>query len=264
MTSHTETTRRWVVLLSAVLAGLLVMIGTLIYSDNRQLTTNQANLDSINSIRIQRSEFADIHLKLLDDQWIMEEPCNLVVNTQRLEPLLGALKPTIHNYAANDVDLDAAGLTEPLATVFLNDIRIDIGDTDLNGNRRYIKRHDQVEFAPEWILSLINGGLSAIANPDLFTTDISAITILQDSGPNYEIPLEAIPDWQALSAQQILGWPLAPEEPALTTQSLDIQQGDETSLLKIYTYAQFSALRYENEQCAFILSTESLPDTTSP
>jgi hypothetical protein len=263
MASHIKKTRRWVALLSIVFISLLVAIGTLIYSDNKQVTTTQATLETINSIRIQRPGFAEIQLILADDLWLFEEPCDLTVNKQRLEPLLGALLPTNHSYAAQDVDLNAAGLSEPLATVFLNDTRIHIGDLDLNGNRRYIQRNNQVEFAPEWILSLINGGLSALANLEIFSAQINAIKILDDSNASYEVPPESIADWQALSAQQIVSWPLQPKELALITQSLSIQQGDESSLLKVYTYSRFSALHYENEECAFILGTESLPDTTS-
>jgi len=262
MLSHIDKTHRLLVLLATVFFGLLIVIGALKYADNRQLAASRQTGEAIHSLRIQRPEFADIQLQLVDGQWLIREPCELTANTQRLEPLLGALRPAQLSYEPNDVDLDAAGLTEPLATVFLNDTRIDIGKTDLNGNRRYIKRNNQIEFAPEWILSLLNGGLSAMANLTVFDSDISAIEILDDSNTRYSVSADSIADWQDLSAQQIVSWPLPPDEPALITQSLEVQQGGMRRLLKIYTYSRFSALHYENEQCAFLLNTQSLPDTS--
>lgn len=250
--------------LSVVLCVLLALISTLIYTDKKQIAAPQFTRDSIQTLRIQRPDFAEIILNRIDDQWLINEPCNLTANTLRLEPLLGALMPTTHSYAAKDVDLDAAGLMEPQATVFLNDTRIDIGDTDLDGNRRYIRRNNRIEFAPEWVLSLINGGLSAMANLQIFDANIDAIQILNDSSESVDVPTGSIADWQALSAQQIVSWPPQPEELALIIQSLEIQQGNTKRLLKVYTYSKFSAVRYENEQCALILSTESLPDTSSP
>ena len=97
MASHIEKRRRWVALLSIVFISLLVAIGTLIYSDSKPVTTTQTTLKSINSLRIQRPDFADIQLILVDDLWLFEEPCDLIVNKQRIEPLLGALLPAAHS-----------------------------------------------------------------------------------------------------------------------------------------------------------------------
>lgn len=262
MVSHDKLILRWIILLGAGLFMLLAAIGVVIYNDNKKHTSAQVSPDAIQTLTIQRPDYAELRLQRLDEQWLVTDPCRLPVNQQRLEPLLGALMPAAHSYAANEVDLEAAGLIDPSAVVVLNDTRIAIGSADLNGQRRYIKRNERVEFAPEWILSLINGGLSAIAQLQVFNSPISSIQILDDSNRSYDIPTDSINQWQSLSAQQIVSWPLQTPDLPLIVQSLDVNHGDTNSQLLLYTYEQFAVMRYENEGCAFILSTDSLPDSS--
>ncbi|MFK7855823.1 MAG: DUF4340 domain-containing protein [Granulosicoccus sp.] len=262
MVSHDKLLLRWNILLGAGLLMLLAAIGAVIYSDNKKNTSSQVSPHLIQTLTIQRPDYAEIRLQRLDEQWLVTAPCELPVNQQRLEPLLGALMPTTHSYAANEVDLEAAGLNDPLAVLFLNDSQISVGNTDLNGERRYIKRDDRVEFAPEWILSLINGGLSAIAQLQVFNSPISSIQILDDSKQHFDVPTESITKWQSLSAQQIVSWPLQTSDIPLIEQSVEVTHDGVNRQLELYTYEQFAALRFEDEDCAFILSTDSLPDSS--
>ena len=162
MTTREMAIKRWIVIASCTLMVLIAAIATLLWyeSKQRELIHNK-QLDKQNSLRtlvIKRPGKANIKIRANDDKWLIHEPCTVAVNQTRLQPLLSIVPPAAFSYAAAEVDLEAAGLINPLATVIVNDVRIDIGNTDLSGERRYIKRGERVEFIPEWILPLLNGG----------------------------------------------------------------------------------------------------------
>lgn len=249
---HSAKLKRMVWVLSTVLVGLLAGIGLLIWKDQTD-TPVASTTESITEIRLLRKGFSDIVMTKIQGLWQLTSPCTLAVNAQRLEPLLGALQPAGHSYKASDVDLDAAGLTPAQATVYLNHKRIELGNTDLQGNRRYALSTDTVEFVPEWVLSLINGGITAFVKLEPFGAKLSQLTI---NGLTHDNPDE-LDIWRDLSARQILEWStlnLSASNDSFRFQAtIDSQQ----HYYELHKHSDFIALRVENAACAYILPVES-------
>jgi hypothetical protein len=278
--THTQKTRRLVYTGGLLLAGLLVIIGALMWHDARQQDAGPAAQAAPQSVRIQRPGFTDILLqRVVDDTWSITEPCQLPASGQRLEPLFGALTPAVHSYAAAEVDLDAAGLLRPEAVVYLDGEKVAFGHTDLSGERRYVLRNGRVGFAPEWILALVNGGLSALASLDVFPGPIETLVIEGHTAASQEpkssdsaettavatvkpgpLSKDRIDQWQYLSAQQIATWPLMDGEPSTGTLTLAVQMAGRQTTLMIHEYPRFAAIRYEDASCAYILPASSIPE----
>lgn len=261
MISRQQSIKRWVIIASATLVVLIAGIAAVLRSESRQRNEpNRQDLtehSSPESITIKRPGKTDIKIRANPTQWQIHEPCTLTVNQQRLEPLLSILKPAAFSYAARQVDLEAAGLTTPLATLISNKQRIDIGHTDLSGERRYIKRGERVEFIPEWILPLLDGGLSALSVLNIFDEDIISVEI--DSLTDKPLRLSDDPtNWQKLTAQQITPWPLTGHTPLQAQYSVAISSKHGNKRLQVFTTTDYIALVFDGARCAYLLPNAAL------
>ena len=263
MSTHTQLLRRWTLGLSSVFVAMAAVMLYLLWQD-RQLASSPATGGhaQATALRIKRNGFPDIVLSKAGTGWNIDEPCTAAANFQRLEPLLGALQPGALQYAADEVDREAAGLLTPEATVYIDDVEYRIGSTDLQGERRYVQHDEVVEFAPEWVLSLINGGLTAFAEPTVFTQPLTSLQVTDESGDTQTITENPeLQAWQSLSAQQIVIWPLPNE----TVEAVDAGQllassvGQATETLTIYNTDKLTALHAGDDSCAYILPPDSLP-----
>lgn len=275
---------------SVLLAGLLTLIAWLWWQDRRQSETIEVAAVTASQLRIERPGFPAIALQRnRQGHWFINEPCELPVNEQRLQPLLEALKPSAHSYDSREVDLQAAGLIEPLATLQLDARTLRLGDSDLSGERRYLQRGDRVEFVPEWTLSMINGGLSALARPAVFPNGLQSLHVDQESAGNPDIdsqsdgksdsqsedqsddqsttddaaiqlPADILDQWRELQARQIVGWPLPDQETPLDSRLLHAQTDSGALSFELHDFSRFAAIRFENAACAYIIERSSLPE----
>ena len=155
-------------LLIALLAACAVMAAAIAYiqQNDTQKTLPGLNSDSIDRISIIQSNGQSIVLERQDDQWQITEPKKHAANGNRVDPLL-SIASIAPSYPSNEVDLRAAGLETPNASITFNNKRFDIGGLDVSGKRRYAQSDGQVYFFPEWIAPFIDGGVSALAaEPD--------------------------------------------------------------------------------------------------
>jgi hypothetical protein len=256
---------------SVSLAMLLTVIVAVQWNEGTRNQESNRSTSNTKTIRIQRPGFPEIILQRgVHGGWSITEPCVLPANAQRLQPLLDALTPAAISYAATEVDRDTAGLTQPAAVVFLDEVANLLGQVDLSGERRYVQRGERISFAPEWVLSLVNGGLSALASLNVFPDTLDTIASGPIAGGDVESSMPDIPDpvelatWQALTAQQIVTWPLEDEESAIRTTQLSAQVKGRWTDFSLNTYARFAAIHFENAACAYILPLSSLPDSTQP
>lgn len=261
MTSHSTSLKRWAMALSLTLSTLVGGMAYLLWQDAQQMSSDQEIAAEVSSIRIQREAFDDIVIVKNDGQWMMESPCPLLVNEQRLMPLLNVLQPGALQYQAGEVDLFTAGLETPSAIVYLDDLEHRIGNTDLSGDRRYLQRGSTVELIPEWVLSLVNGGVTALARLELFTDTLGSLAIVDDQGIVEErSTAEELGPWQNLAAQQISTWPVedAPAEPSYSLTATNVQGNSQT--LAVFEAERFIAIRFEDAKCAYILGPDELPE----
>ena len=254
--THLQKTRRFVIAASLLLVALMSIVGGVLWTDARNATPALQAQPDVQKIRIQRPDFPDMVLQAgTDGQWSMNDPCDLPVNEKRLQPLLDALTPAVHSYAAVDVDLEAAGLLKPEAIIIMNDQTLALGITDLSGQRRYLQRGDRVEFVPEWTLSLVNGGLSALAVLDVFPASLDELVIQSDQSADPASltvqPVE-LAEWQALQAQQVVTWPLEDSEPATDSRNLIASTGGQVLKLSLQLYTRYVALHHDNADCAYL------------
>jgi len=166
--------------------------------DAQQQTAQAPTARNPEIIRIQRPEHADLVLERDNNTWQITAPCALLVNQQRLSPLLEALNTPAASYSAAEVDTEAAGLDAPLATLVLDDESIIIGGVDVSGARRYVQSADRVELVPEWILSLVGGGLSAFASNDVFAGKVTQVLIAERA-----LDVDAVGAWNGLVAPEL-------------------------------------------------------------
>lgn len=240
---------------------LITGIAALLWSESRErdlLNNKQLNIQStLRSLEIKRPGKVDIKIRANEDHWLILEPCTIAVNQKRLQPLLSIASPAAFGYNANEVDLDAAGLINPLATVITNNQRIDIGNTDLSGERRYVRRGERVEFIPEWILPLLEGGLSALSNLQVVQDVITSVTV--DKLGNTQSDISEDPTkWQQLTAQQITPWPMPENTPLQPQYSVTIKSEFDQQRLQVFTTAAYAAIVFEDARCAYLLPNDAL------
>ena len=246
--------QRLIVGLAALLLALLAGI-TLVTLEDFEQSGSSMDIAQTRSIRIERPGRQSITLERQADQrWLITTPCELEANTGRIEPLLGALTDFSALYARAELDSSVTGLEPPEAVLNFDTEAFRIGSKDVAGERRYVEHDDRIGFAPEWLLSLVDGGLSAIARLEVFTRPIAAVTV-KDAEDSMDKD-----DWQALTARQIVTWPRddAPETTTRWRLSVSYSGGESEDWL-LHTTRRYHALFRDGSACAYILDHTDLP-----
>lgn len=244
--------RRRLALIASLAAALLAIGVVVVVQHDKQARSGGPWLTPpAQRIAVKRPGHPDYVMQRIDAQWRISEPCALAVNQQRLTPLLEALYfPTIQ-YRADEVDLEAAGLLSPLARLDVNDQTVIIGATDVSGERRYVQFDNHIRLVPEWILSLVDGGLSAFANSALFDKTITSAV----SGEEV-LNTEA---WSALAAVQTVPWPLDEEPEDASSSEVDIGLADGSSYrLNLSRSSAWDAVVVDEQACARLLPAGAL------
>lgn len=256
MSTHQGKLQRTVYAATLLLIALLGIIAAILWSE-KSGKPPVIEQETLRTVVIQRSGYADIALEYLQSQWRLTSPCQATANPQRVQAFAQLLTPATHSYDAMEVDLAAAGLVDPLATITLNGIALKVGGTDLSGDRRYIQRGSVVEFAPEWILSLVQGGTSAFATLSVFPDALTSVST--HSNDKNASPSE-LRQWQALTANQVLAWPLKDNVPKLIQRyPISYQSPTESGQMQVHEFDAFSAVVKSDAHCAYIISNAALP-----
>lgn len=240
---------------------LCAAIAWVVWHDQKpvRMAISNANVHraTVNTVRIVRDGHPEFALSRSAEQWRMTHPCDMDVNEARLDPLLNLASAPVHSYAASEVDLEAAGLLSPQASVFFNDTELAIGQPDLAGDRRYVQRNDRIEFAPEWVLSLITGGITAFADLSLFPSQLQSLTLTRADGNTRALnPAE----WQELTATQIVTLPLPDTDTPSNSWTLTALLANGTRLLMtMLRYPSYVAFINDNKDCALLLTAASVP-----
>lgn len=250
---HAAKRRRLAVMASILAVGLLGGAIWIASNDAQQRAAQAPRARDPQLVTIQRPDRIDIVLQRGNDEWRITEPCALAVNEQRLSPLFEALNAPGTRYNVDEVDLSATGLNAPSATLIVDGQRIDIGELDVSGSRRYLRSDQTVELAPEWILSLVDGGLTAFAATPVFDAEVS-----EASADETALDAEV---WTDLQADQTLTWPLADALPVNHRVSdVAVTLADGTlHRVQITSTDDWHALVIDEAGCARILPPDALP-----
>ena len=287
MSTRRQRERRLAIGLAAVLAVLLAGIVLTVATDRRRSGGGAGAVarDAVSRVAIERPGRADIVLERIGEDWRVTAPCPLDANDARVTPLLDALGGGALDYPAQEVDLAAASLLDPSAVVRLDDTATSLGGTDLGGGRRYALRDGRVAFVPEWTLSLVEGGLSAFAEPrplpepptSLRRLDSAARDDVAGSPDPSPAPSADSPDspsdgsaldpapWGALTANQLVPWPVPDAPPTTRRARLEARLASgETRLLELSGNASWNALRVDGSDCAYLFADDDLPPDAYP
>ena len=182
--------------------------------------------------------------------WRIGAPCSLAASDARVAPLLEALEAARAARDAREVDLAGAGLVSPVATLVVDDRTIDIGGPDLSGARRYLLADKAVGFAPEWLGSLVGGGMTAFAEPRIVDGIVHAV----DGDP---ATAEA---WSALEAVQTLEWPVKDMPTVVAERRTTLELVDGKGIeFDITSTEAWHAIRTDGAACARIVGVDELP-----
>jgi hypothetical protein len=154
--------QRWIVNLGLLVAVIaLLLLGTI----NDQPVDNSPKLLSdflpaeITRIRIDKPGKKSTSFQLEGNSWMMNEPYTLRADSGMVKRLvaIGQL-PVSSIIQVGDIEMDAIGLVQPLATVTFNDVTIAFGDPQPVGQLRYIGLGNQVMLVADQHIGQLKSG----------------------------------------------------------------------------------------------------------
>lgn len=189
------------------LAGLFILLlGVIAWMELGNKAPSTHKQSDVSSITIKRESYDDIVLDKQSATWRIKEPYQLLANIQRITPLINFGSANFSGYAMDEVDLDATGLNDSRASIVIQGREFKLGNTDANGERRYVLVDDKVSFVPEWVWSLVHGGVTAFADLSVFT-ELSEPLFLSNDTNSDVIALNNLENWASLQADKIISWP---------------------------------------------------------
>lgn len=154
--------QRWIVNLGLLVAVIaLLLLGTI----NDQPVDNSPKLLSdflpaeITRIRIDKPGKKSTSFQLEGNSWMMNEPYTLRADPGMVKRLvaIGQL-PVSSIIQGGDIEMNAIGLAQPLATVTFNDVTITFGDPQPVGQLRYIGLGNQVMLVADQHVGQLKSG----------------------------------------------------------------------------------------------------------
>jgi len=187
----------------ALLALFLLLIGLIGWMELRDQSSNREANEIVERITIKRKGHSDIRLNRIAERWRITAPYSLNANSQRVEPLLTLANAQFNTYEKNQVDMRATGLDAPAATLILGEREFALGLTDIEGDRRYALVDHKVALLPEWVWSLIHGGVTAFADLQVFDQLPDSLYLINETETRL---LESREQWAVLQADNISAW----------------------------------------------------------
>lgn len=106
--------------------------------------------EAIARVRIERPGQTAVVLEKREGGWLMLEPLSLPANGFRIQTLLEVLgAATERSYAVQDLELARFGLDPPRASLVLDDLHLDFGDTEPLSGRRYLRVGDRMHLVTD-------------------------------------------------------------------------------------------------------------------
>ncbi len=247
MTSHSAKRTKATIGLALVLCLLLAGIAWMEVGGRSSGNNN----DATNNIIISRAGHPDIQLALENDQWQMIAPYSLSSNEQRVTALTQLPNSLGQQYSLDEVTLSDVGLDTPKASVQINDTVYLLGNTDISGDRRYVRVDDKMSLVPEWVWSLVHGGVTAFADLNVFD-ELPDSFVLFDSTSDTTHPATNQAQWLSLTADKIVPWEydsVADAMQAESAQHLRLGLADDDSvsavLADIFRLEDYSVIQTE-------------------
>lgn len=201
MSSHSARRTQLTWLLVCV---FLLLAGVIAWMEFGSQSSSSHSAQAINRIVVTRAGHDPLELVRTENDWQITKPYLIKANTQRVEPLLSVGAASFEGYATSEVDMQAAGLEAPRASLTFNKRKFSLGTADASGERRYALVDEQVGFVPEWVWSLLHGGVTAFADLNVFDELPDSVHV--HSGDSVQ-KAGNIDQWRSLQADKIVAWP---------------------------------------------------------
>jgi len=254
-------THKWQLSLAALTATLLVLVAYIFWSENNRLQPSSTNTTELTNISIEREGFDTIDITRIGESWSIVKPYKVGANATRIEPVKTLRSMLANGYAQNEVEMEFTGLQDSKASITIDETKIVLGNASVDGDRRYALANDQVHLLPEWVWSLIHGGVSAFAELTVFDALPSSL-YLEFNGSVTEV--NNTKSWQALVADKVTEWPVASATQASVLRLHKSQTiGSDTLVAEISKLPDFTAIS-RNNGYAYLISNDTLEALLNP
>ncbi len=203
------TTRAWLnLVLLLLMAGLAAVA---FYAPDPEKTPANPALTHLKPADIRRivltrggQEIADLSRR--GNQWQITAPRRLPANDEKVQSLLRLVEEeSLEHFAVAGMKLADLKLDPPEIVVRLNDVGLDIGDTDPVNGRRYVRVGDTVHLIGDTYFFLLETDLASLVDLKLLPQDASIAQL-------------ALPD-MTLTATAQGGWHLEPDKPGVAADA---------------------------------------------
>jgi len=250
---HAAKRNRWTGFLALLFAGLIAAIGFLHWRD-QPLDAPQRLAENVHTITIERRDAETIVLQR-EKSWHITSPIQIAVNEQRIIPLMTVYTNPDPGYNIASVDLEATGLNDPEVGIRFNDYEVKIGAVAIEGGRRHALHGDRVRFVPDWVLPLLQGGVSAMADLTVWGNRLSALTFANGESLG-TTELQAA---QELSAQQFVPWPRTDMPPTTATYEVTATHDGSSNNWTLTVNDRYIAVHNSASDYAYIVSPDDVP-----
>lgn len=145
---------------------------------------------SVNRVRIERPEQPTVVLEKREGRWYVAEPLALPANAFRIQSLLEVLGlASDRQLAVKDLDLARFGLDPPRASLALDDLPLEFGDTESLSGRRYVRSGETVHLTADRFYHQIVAGAAGFAHlgplgpdPDPVAFQLPDLSVRHDGG----------------------------------------------------------------------------------
>jgi hypothetical protein len=168
-------------------------------------TISQQQKQSVQRIKIQRSNHPTIELAKEGDQWWMTAPKKLMAKSSLVERILALQNDTSHSrYPLSTFDLATIGLDEPRLCLWLDDQKYCFGNREPLHQLRYLQVGDEVHLINDTLSHFLSYRFSDYVSPKLFPNDsfISAINLGHQQLQSVDGIWQLTPDDPDISADE--------------------------------------------------------------
>jgi hypothetical protein len=239
----------------------LALVAVVVYApgDKKDTPVKLTSLDKtgVSRILITRHNQEDLLFEKHDGHWFISKPVHIDANPLRVEALLEILGTRSHTrFSAKGRDLQPFGLKQPLATLTIDNTRIEFGDTEPVNRRRYVMIGNTIHLITDSFYHQLKIELPSFVANQLFDSPIKSITlprlsITKNPDDGWQITpqdkqvdtdkLQAFIDrWQTLQAERV---ERSDKTPASGNVKISLENGKDITLDIIKTASHTSLRR---------------------
>jgi len=210
-------------LINGFLLVLVLILGGVVWfsiqdrQSDQRIPLTQLQPDQINLITLENQNGSGMRLERRGDNWAMQRPYKVTANGSRIGRLLEITRSRSASRFRSPENLTEFGLTTPLATLTLNQTRIEVGTTHPMNQRRYLRIGEQIHLIKDRFIHHLQAAVEDFISPLLLPEGSRIMAI-------------STPEWQ-LSLTTGSRASLTPSNPGISRDDLN-RKGDQWRLAR--------------------------------